>query len=188
MPWIQQCNTPKKQVLYTEKTEMLRIQDLFMNSSSSSSITKKVRDTVLWSHTNLPYRRSGAWLAMKAVLHVCYPQQYKGIMIHFMCTFLRKYSGALGLNDEQIFQCVVKISRRIKKLSKNTLSKSQQNECKHVLRQASEQMQSRWNNIMDAEKADLNIVNDEHYSTRHPYPTLFEPSEQKESTFKHQTP
>eukprot|EP01083_Nonionella_stella_P215712 776117_1 len=157
----------------------------------TSSITKKVRDTVLWNNADLPYRRSGAWLAMKAALHVRYPQQYKSIMIHFMCVFLRKYSGTRALNDEQIFQCVVKISRRMKKCSNDTLNwltAYQQNECKDILRQSTEQMQVRWNNVMDAEKAELNIINDEHYSMQHPYPKLFESSEQKGSVCKYQTP
>ncbi|KAL9653598.1 hypothetical protein ABK040_000515 [Willaertia magna] len=97
-------------------------------------IPKKIRDSVLWNDTEIPFRRSGLWLTMKVVLHTFFVWKcgkqlgtiyYKTVMLKLMLE-LAKHSHMNTIDSDVKIQINAKIAHRMNKL------KSLVDDCKEI--------------------------------------------------------
>lgn len=98
-------------------------------SSDFPVISKKYRDDVIWNNSeDLPFRRSGLWIVVKAMLQLnltieygsqCGEFVYKLLMIKYMAEIVKFYADEQydSLDADLVIQMLAKIARRIDKLA-----------------------------------------------------------------------
>ena len=118
-------------------------------SQTPKSITKKVRDDVIWHQAYSPFRRSGMWMCIKFVLHIyfCHFLEdedgniegsicYKILMVDFMSDLIEFSKNDDSIDHDLNVQVIGKIARRLYKL--NTLiMKTKNTELKEIFREVS---------------------------------------------------
>lgn len=94
-------------------------------ASDAVQVTKKIRDAVSWADAELPWRRAGEWMAVKAVLHVWFVDRlgvvagtdaYKAEMLAVMTAALERASMELALDGDLLLHMAAKVARRAAKL------------------------------------------------------------------------
>lgn len=95
------------------------------NADSSVQFKKKHRDHIrLKEGDNVPFRRSGLWMAMKTVIEIILTKQFReaGVLIYkllitrFLTYMLEKYAEQRTASMDLLVYCIRKIFRRLNKI------------------------------------------------------------------------
>jgi hypothetical protein len=131
------------------------------NPSKGSKIWKNTREEVLWSHADLPWRRSPVWLLIRVAIQLYLSRSasnkglYKGFMIFLMAHILQRCQD-LDLPSDVLHCMMAKISKRLIKIDRNEAYPwiSTVERALHNCRSINEQ---RWKVIMQKSEAPVDI-------------------------------
>ncbi|KAF8537441.1 hypothetical protein BDD12DRAFT_887667 [Trichophaea hybrida] len=120
--------------------------------SSSQRFLKRVRDDVIFSGGEVPWRRSPLWLVLRVALQTAFQQDsdhtlYKSFMLYFMADILQR-SLDNSFNHDILFVMNAKVSRRAFKLQKE-LPDFVKLEVERVVRAVSTSLRQTWDDIQD---------------------------------------
>ncbi|KAL7781006.1 hypothetical protein V8C43DRAFT_320153 [Trichoderma afarasin] len=126
-----------------------------------SSISKNIREEVVWKDAFMPWRRSPVWLLIRVTLQLHFERLhldrmlYKEFMV-FLMTYTLDIAQKRGLSSDLLHSMMSKIGRRLKKLGDDFQAPWIGN-VHSTLKQTRDCLQRRWELICEEKDADVGL-------------------------------